>query len=110
MSGTTKRGADYRVSEIETCFQDIEQATESAILHLCYAIHEILEPTNVLIIYVIGNRSERLEAVNTFRTLVKEQKLSEDEGLHRCNHSWIVISNSVHWSTKYKFFLDFEES
>jgi hypothetical protein len=110
MPSTSKRAADYRVSNLETCFQDIEQATESAILHLCYTIHETLEPTNVLIIYATGDRSKRLEAVAEFRKLVEEKNLSEDEGLHHHNDSWIVISNSVHWGTKYQFFLDFEES
>jgi len=110
MPSFNRRAADYRVSEIDTCFTDIEQATESAILHLCYTLNDTVEPTNVLIIFVTGTPEERLQATSQFRKLVVEKRLSEDEGLHTCNDSWIVISNSIHWSSKYRVFLDFDES
>lgn len=110
MSSASRRAADYRVSGIETCFRDIEEATESTILHVCYTVNEVVEPTNVLIIYVTGNSSSRRDAVDAFRKLVQDRRLSEHEGLHHCGDSWIVVSNSIHWSAKYRFFLDFEDS
>lgn len=105
----TKRAADYRISALSTCFTDIENATESAILHLCYTINDTIEPTNVLIMHVTGSVAERLEAVSLFRKLVEEKRLSEDGGLHEIGDSWIVVSNSLRWSEKYRVFLDWEE-
>ena len=106
---STKRAADYRISALATCFTDIEKATESAILHLCYTINGTIEPTNVLIMYVTGSVVERLEAASFFRNLVEEKRLSEDGGLHEIGDSWIVVSNSVRWGEKYQVFLDWEE-
>jgi len=108
-SSPTKRAADYRISELTDCFADIEDATESAILHVCYTVNETIEPTNVLMMYVTGDAAERLEAVTEFRNLISVRQLSEDGGLHEVGESWIVVSNSVRWGEKYAFFLAFEE-
>lgn len=105
-----RRAADYRIDHIETCFKDIEEAEEATILHICYTVNAIVEPTNVLIVYVTGTPHQRLEAVQQFRDLAKSQRLTEDEGLHHCGYSYIVISNSIHWGDKYREFLAFELS
>jgi len=45
-----------------------------------------------------------------FRTTVKDQRLSEGEGLHACGDSYIVVSNYIHWSEKWREFLAFTDS
>ncbi len=102
--------ADYRVDNLETCFTDLEQSTCTANLHICYTINVTSEPTNVLIIYVASTTLQRSQAIALFRTIVKDQRLSEDEGLHACGDSYIVVSNSIHWSEKWREFLAFTDS